>query len=572
MDETEGVISAVADEAFIGEDDDDYEDLYKDVNVGEGFLQSLWKNEEVEKKLELPSSVSPPNMEESSVSILGMSEGRSGASVGAGRKFKEGGVKDSDVGVSRVSRRVKRFQSVGFRGNEVAVKKSSEASLPPSSTVMRVELGHGLGKVAEQPTGPGVGTLGNEGFSRQGIGNVNVPGDNMFRNGNGPSPGSGPATGIGVGAGTWSGGGGGGGTILFVKFFDEKASGKSKGYCQVEFYDHIAATTCKEGMNRHLFNGRPYIVAFASPYSVKRMGEAKVNQNQQMAQAAIAQAKMGNGDAAEKTRGSNIATGGNYQGAIDNNRGVMGNGANGFGQGIGAAPPFLHRQTMMGSYGGFLGALAPPFSGSQSPFPPVGGFGLPGVASHVNPTFFGRGMPMGSMGMMTSIGIEGHNMGMWSDPNMIRWASKEQAGRAGESSYKEEAASDHPYGKEKDKGLERDWFGSSKKRYQDDREPIHDRDMPWEKDTGHDHEWSKRRHCDDRDVGHNKERFEDCDRERDERYVDRHRYRDRESEYDEWERGQSSRTHRKSQLSQEEEQCPRSRGAEYGKRQCLTSE
>lgn len=74
------------------------------------------------------------------------------------------------------------------------------------------------------------------------------------------------------------------GVVKEVKFFDEKASGKSKGYCQVEFYDPAAATACKEGMNGHLFNGRPCVVAFASPYSVKRMGEAQVNRNQQMAQ------------------------------------------------------------------------------------------------------------------------------------------------------------------------------------------------------------------------------------------------------------------------------------------------
>lgn len=56
-------ISAVADDNFLGEEDeDDYEDLYNDVNVGEGFHQSLRGNEEVglqkdptedEKKIDL---------------------------------------------------------------------------------------------------------------------------------------------------------------------------------------------------------------------------------------------------------------------------------------------------------------------------------------------------------------------------------------------------------------------------------------------------------------------------------------------------------------------------------------
>ncbi|GAB2224973.1 hypothetical protein Droror1_Dr00005754 [Drosera rotundifolia] len=43
-------ISAFADDGFLAEEDDDYEDLYNDVNVGEGFLQSLRKNEEPKPK------------------------------------------------------------------------------------------------------------------------------------------------------------------------------------------------------------------------------------------------------------------------------------------------------------------------------------------------------------------------------------------------------------------------------------------------------------------------------------------------------------------------------------------
>jgi len=37
-------IFVVVDDGFLAEEDDDYEDLYNDVNVGEGFLQSLRKN------------------------------------------------------------------------------------------------------------------------------------------------------------------------------------------------------------------------------------------------------------------------------------------------------------------------------------------------------------------------------------------------------------------------------------------------------------------------------------------------------------------------------------------------
>ncbi|KAJ0085547.1 hypothetical protein Patl1_07791 [Pistacia atlantica] len=68
---------------------------------------------------------------------------------------------------------------------------------------------------------------------------------------------------------------------------------------------------------------------------------------------------------------------GNRGPAVDG-RGMMGNGGNGFGQGIGKAPPFMHTQSTafglgfgapmgwMGSYGGFLGAPTLPFSGVLS--------------------------------------------------------------------------------------------------------------------------------------------------------------------------------------------------------------
>ena len=104
------------------------------------------------------------------------------------------------------------------------------------------------------------------------------------------------------------------GPVKEVKFFDEKASGKSKGYCQVEFFDPSAATACKEGMNGHVFNGRPCVVAFASPFTVKKMGEAQINRNQQMNQSAVPQGRRGPADAGAKPGGSNISTGGNYQG------------------------------------------------------------------------------------------------------------------------------------------------------------------------------------------------------------------------------------------------------------------
>ncbi|KAE9598535.1 putative RNA recognition motif domain-containing protein [Lupinus albus] len=587
-------ISAVADDGFLAEEDDDYDDLYNDVNVGEGFLQSLNKNNNNNDDLgfrndDVKSQSAPVNHGAIGVSVPGV-KGESTGGDGGG-----GGVSDGVVG------------SVG---NEGLVRQSG---------VVGVNINRVGGNSVSAVTG------------------VNT------------------AAGGGGAAAVASGGGGGGaaaagGTVLFVgdlhwwttdaeleavlcnygpvkevKFFDEKASGKSKGYCQVEFFEPYAATACKEGMNGHVFNGRPCVVAYASPFTVKKMGEAQVNRNQQVTQSAPPQqGRRGPAsDVGPKPGGSNIATGGNYQGGDGNNRGgygrgIMGNGGNGFGQGIGGTPPMMHPQSMMnqgfdpafggpmgrmGGYGGFPGGPMPPFSGMLPSFPGVGGVGLPGVAPHVNPAFFGRGMPMNGMGMMPTPGMDGPNMGMWSDPSMGGWGGEEHGGgKAGESSYGEEAASDHQYGeashdrtgwtnnaREKDRGPERDWSGTSERRHRDDRDQGYERDAPIEKDMGHDQEWSERRHRNDREVSRERDRgreqSRDRGRERDrerehdrykedrDRYADHHRQRDREAEHEEeWERGQSSRARSKSRFLQEEDHHSRSRDADYGKRRRLTSE
>ncbi|MCE3049999.1 hypothetical protein HAX54_046272 [Datura stramonium] len=672
-------ISAVADDGFLGEEDDDYEDLYNDVNVGENFLQSFRKNEEAEKAVELVS----PLPESGSAAVL--------AAVGEVKGEKEENV------VSRISGRVDGFRDLPVGGNEMGDRDLVPAarsgicaaggvkveSCDPSGKVADLEKNASNNvvnrEIIQRPTAAGAGVLGN-------AGNVGNSGnDNMVRQGmvNGNTTGNSIHNFGVLGGGGPSGGGGGGGTVLFVgdlhwwttdaelevelskygavkevKFFDEKASGKSKGYCQAEFHEPAAATACKEGMNGHVFNGRACVVAFASPYTVKRMGEAQVNRNQQNAQSQTApvnaQARRGPGDIAGKPGGNNNndATVGNFQGGGDNNRGIgrgnwgrggpqgmgnwgpvgpmrnrpggivgrglMGNGGGGFGQGIGAAPPLIHPQTMMGQcfdpafggpmgrmggYGGFPVGPTPPFSGMLPSFPPVGGVGLPGVAPHVNPAFFGRRMPMNGMGMMPRAGMERPNMGMWSDPNMGGWAGDEHGYRTGESNYGEEAVSDHQYGeenrdkgawpsnKEKDRASERDRSGSSDKRYRDDREPSYDRDIARDKNTGLDHDWQERRRQDDRDVRREKERAcsrdrdHDLDRNRDserergrhrddrDRYADRHRYRDREQEYDdELDRGRSSRTQAKSRLLREDDSRSRSKDADYEKRRRLTSD
>ncbi|KAK6130748.1 hypothetical protein DH2020_035506 [Rehmannia glutinosa] len=562
-------ISAVADEGFLGEEDDDYEDLYNDVNVGENFLQSLRRNEDnlghrneelrEDNKAKLTPTPPPPPPPSQQPPV------------------ESGGVALPDEGASsRVPGRVEGYQNMGFRGNsnvanDIGVGRGAGAPVGGGGSGFRVELGQSSNKVADlgertvsnmvpnnqqmvhhqqQPHAANIGNL----ETVRNVGNMNGTGGHLESELCKYGP------------------------VKEVKFFDERASGKSKGYCQVEFYDPAAATACKEGMNGHVFNGRPCVVAYASPYTVKRMGEAQVNRNQpQMGPAAVNQPRRGPGDLPNKPGGvgNNMATGGSHQGGGDNNgrgfgrgnwgrgnnqggmgnrgpigpmrnraggMGVRGLTGNGFGQGIGAAPPLLHPQAMMGQgfdptfggpmgrmggYGGFPGGPAAPFSGMLSSFGPVGNVGLPGVAPHVNPAFFGRGMPMNGMGMMPNPGVEGPNMGMWSDPNMGGWGGDEHGGRAGESSYGEEAASDHLDGegsqergpwpnafKEKDRGSERDWSGSSDRRYKDDRGAGYERDAPREKDVGRDSDWSERRNRDDKDVGRGRQRERDRDRER----------------------------------------------------------
>lgn len=686
-DPSEQLISAVADEGFLGEEDDDYEDLYNDVNVGENFLQSLRRNEDNSGHRNEEMQDNKPNVAQPPPPPPQPQPPAEAGGVGL----------PEEAASSRVPGRVDGYQNMGLRGNnnasDVGLGRGVGGPVGGGGSGFRVELSQPSNKVADledravnnvipnnqpvvhhqQPHAANIGTFENT----RNVGNVNGIGGNVY----GSDGGLGGPGGGGDGAVGGASGGVGGGTILFVgdlhwwttdaeleaelckygpvkevKFFDERASGKSKGYCQVEFYDPGAATSCKEGMNGHVFNGRACVVAYASPYTVKRMGEAQVSRNQQQTGGTpVNQPRRGPGDLPSKPGGigNNIPAGGNHHGGGDNNgrgygRGNWGRGnaqggignrgpagpmrnraggmgarglaGNGFGQGIGAAPPMMHPQAMMaqgfdhafagpmgrmGGYGGFPGAPAAPFSGILSSFGHVGNVGLPGVAPHVNPAFFGRGMPLGGMGMVPAPGVEGPNMGMWSDPNMGGWAGDEHGGRAAESSYGEEAASDHQYGegsqergpwpnamKDKDRGSERDWSGSSERRYRDDRGAGYERDVPREKDVGQDHDRSERRHRDDKDAERDRQKERDKERERSldherggrerererhrddrDRYTDHHRHRNREPEHDDdWDRGRSSRSHGKSRVSHEEEHRSRSKDADYGKRRRLTSE
>ena len=584
-------ISAVQDEdAYLGEEDEDYDDLYNDVNVGENFLQTLRRDddadfpreEEIQKKpVDLPPP--PPPVGPASVSAAQPPPLLPPPPPPPAAAFSERPTLIPGIGGDSVGERggdgSRGFSEVGFHGSgEMVVERGAPVTGFQSSM-----------RVAPLPGQfPAAGFSG-DGFMRQqgsAVGNVVVPSAVAGVNYN-ASLNGGPAGGGVVSSGT----------VLFVgdlhwwttdadleielckygqvkelKFFDERASGKSKGYCQVEFFDPMAAAACKEGMNGHVFNGRACVVAFANPNTVRRMGEAQVSKTQVLSQtqAATAQGRgrVGGGVAT----GGNQGRGGGGNGAATGGGGTVGGGWGRSGGGMGGRgqvggmrnrmgaaggrgimgngglvtpppPPVLHPGTMLpqgfdptGAYGAAMGRMAgayagfpggpggPPFPGMLPSFPPV-------VAPHVNPAFFGRGMPPGGMGM-------------WSDPNVASWGGEEQ------SSYGEEAVSDQQYGEVshvKDR--------SSDRRHRDERE----------KDEGAGSEWSERRHHDERDAG--RERDRDRDRERDrerERERDREREKDRDRERDrhrddrdrhgdhsrhrddDWERSRSSRTRSRS--------------------------
>ncbi|KAL0320882.1 UNVERIFIED_CONTAM: Cleavage and polyadenylation specificity factor subunit [Sesamum radiatum] len=589
------VIKAVVDGGFIGEEEDDCEDLYNDVSVGDNFLQSMRKEENLGPRSEevagnKPAVVTPPGP---------VVENRSMALQDERASF-------------RVPGGVEGYQNVGYRGNNDANDIGVGSGMGPSHN----KVAEMDGRIArnnvpinqemvqhQQPHGVNMGSHHNVGT----MGNMNWTGGNVHG---------------GMGGGT--GGGGSGGTTLFVgdlhwwttdaqleaelckygpvkevKFFEEKASGKSKGYCQVEFYDPAAATACKEGMNGHKFNGRPCVVECASPNTVKRMGEAQVNRNQpQMGQTAN-QPWRGPGDLASKSGGvgSSMQGIGNHQTGGDNNgrgfgrgnwgrgnsqggmgnrgpigtmrgraggmaiRGLTGSGY-GFGQGIGAVPPFLHPQGMMGQ------GFAPAFGGPMGRMGSYGGFpGAPG------PPFPGMLPSFGPVGNAKSIEGEQESLVM----------GKKLLSDFGEGSQERGPRPDAM--KEKERGSERDWSSSSERRLRDDREAAYDRDLPRENDTGRDHDRSERRHHDDRYAGRDRKKDRDRDRERSldqdrgrererdrrrddrDRHGDHQRYRNREAENDD----KSSRTH-KSRASSEEEKRSRKKDADSGKKRRTNSD
>ncbi|KAF8410867.1 hypothetical protein HHK36_003404 [Tetracentron sinense] len=193
------------------------------------------------------------------------------------------------------------------------------------------------------------------------------------------------------------------GNVKDLTIFAEKDNGKSKGYCQVEFHDPSAAMACQEGMNGHIFNGQPCVVAHATPISVRKKGAVQVRKKRELNQTSLAQ---------PRSNAQGIGSGGiTATPPLFHPQTMMGHG---FGRGRIAAtrPTLFHPQPMMGhgfrpAYRAHMGGphrgfTAPSFSGFLPP-------SFPGVVPHVNPYFRGRGTP--------ATGFVGHNFGMWTDPS-----------------------------------------------------------------------------------------------------------------------------------------------------------
>ncbi|KAM0016639.1 putative RNA recognition motif domain, nucleotide-binding alpha-beta plait domain superfamily [Helianthus debilis subsp. tardiflorus] len=605
----DGAIPALADDE-IGGEDDEYDDLYNDVNVGENFLQ-------MQRAESLPSvnigngkfHDQKPNFPEAQPEALPDS------------------MVPQDKNIPGVAAETV-YPTTGLNKEGLTVDLSQKRMVPESSNDMGF---HGTQKPSEPiPIGNEQAPMINSNPGNGPGGVPPMPGQQMGAN-QVRTPAENGATTLFVGELHWwttdaelenvlSHYG----RVKEIKFFDERASGKSKGYCQVDFYDSVSAAACKDGMNGYVFNGRPCVVAFASPQTIRQMGASYGNKNQGPVQSqADAPGRRPVNDVAGRGGGNNFSGGdagrnygrGNWGRGGGGGQGVMNRGGGnmrgrggmgpknvntpGFGTGGGyggpafGGPPggFMPPQGMIGgggfdptymgrgAYGGFPGTG---FPGMMPQFPGVNAMGLPGVAPHVNPAFFNRGMGGGGgggMGMMGGGGggMEGPQAGMWGDTGM-GWGGEDhgqsqgQGQRTRESSYGgEDGGSEHGYGgggggegshekvtttrsnREKD----REWSENSEKRHRGER----DRDPKEHRDRY------------DKDYKYKEEKDSYRDR-------DHHRQKERNAGYDDdWDRGAqgSTRSRSRSRAVPEDDRHhhrsrSRSRDADYGKRRRMRSD
>ncbi|CAL5202334.1 unnamed protein product [Lathyrus oleraceus] len=421
------------------------------------------------------------------------------------------------------------------------------------------------------------------------------------------------------------------GEVREVRYFCDKASGKFRGYCQVEFYDPLAAASCQKGLIGHEFNGRPCIVSSTLTRTISTNQHDRDKQGKKKPDEVEA-TKRGDGNGgrggikeggdvdnqgkkkpdeveATKRGDGNGGRGGSKEGGYVDNQGKKkpdeveatkrgdGNGGRGGikerGDGNGGRGGIKERGDGDNrGYGrgnwGRGNNLGMGNRGHGNPVRNLGG-GMGGRSTRMGGPTSRMGGQAGFPGgpkppfprilpSYPRVGLRGGpNMGMRPGPDMGRWGGR---GKVAETSYGEEAAREHQYNevgrnrggslnavREKDRGSERDFPRTCERPLEDDRVHAFDRYVPSENDLEHDHE--ERRNLDDREVsrsrsprdsyharsidhGRDRERGWNRDRHSEDRdrYADHHGFTDHARQHnDEQERGRPSRTSIKSRLS-----------------------
>ncbi|KAJ6824799.1 glycine-rich RNA-binding protein 3, mitochondrial [Iris pallida] len=203
------------------------------------------------------------------------------------------------------------------------------------------------------------------------------------------------------------------GRVKEVKFFDERPSGRSKGYCQVEFHDAASAAACKEGMDGCRFNGRACAVAFASPQALQQMEAPYADRNPLPRQTNDGKGRGGGGGGERGFGGGGWGGrgGGQGGGGMTRTRGsnwerrmmrAADAAASGGGNGVGAGGPY--GQGLAGpQVGGLLhpqGPTGADLNVMMARFQAMNVVGLPGAAPRADPSPFGRGTAANAMGGM----------------------------------------------------------------------------------------------------------------------------------------------------------------------------
>ncbi|KAL0297047.1 UNVERIFIED_CONTAM: Cleavage and polyadenylation specificity factor subunit [Sesamum radiatum] len=536
-----GAIPALAEEEMIGEEDE-YDDLYNDVNVGEGFLQMQRSEAQMPSGNYLPTGVQFPEQKTAFPAAGGPAQ-----TVDASQR-------------ARLPEMVHNSQPghLGYQGSVSMPQKTAADRMNKPEKIVGEPAPSPNPNMGSSKSGPQIPTTMMNSSANV---NINRPVDDEYlirpavENGN---------TMLFVGELHWWTTDAELESVLIqygkvkeIKFFDERASGKSKGYCQVEFYDPAAAAACKEGMHGHVFNGRACVVAFATPQTIKQMGSSYMNKNPTQGQSQQPGRNLIN-DGAGRGNGTNYPsgdTGRNF------GRGGWGRGGNqvpnkGPGPGPVRGRGGIGNKNMIGNAPGAGGGAY-----GQAGLAGPGFGGPPGMMMHpqgmMGPgfdlAFMGRGGGYAGFSGPAFPGMDGPHSGMWHDMNMGGWGGEEHGRGTRESSYGgEDNASEYGYGeashekgvrssaasREKERNSERDWSSNPEKRHREERD--HDGDR-YERD----HKYR-----------------EEKDRHRD------YRHKDRDLGYDDdWDRGQSSRSRSRSRAVPGDDHRSRSRDADYGKKE-----